>query len=131
MDSTMIASEGTPPPIAAGATNLSAPAPVAAPVQQASSGGAMPANGSTPMNPPMGEPAQNFGNGGVVGFFKSLNWVEVGFMILGSAALISTMYYYKVQINRNKLINERLQKQIDEVKMNVQTSMKKNYKEIV
>lgn len=131
MDSTMIASEGTPPPIAAGATNLSAPASVAAPVQQASNGGAMPVNGNVPMNPPMGDPVQNFGNGGVVGFFKSLNWVEVGFMILGSAALISTMYYYKVQISRNKLINDRLQKQIDEVKMNVQSSMKKNYKEIV
>lgn len=130
MDSTITNVESTPPPMAAGATNLSAPAPVTAPAQQANNGGVM-NNGTTPMNPPMGQPAQMMADGGVVGFFKSLNWVEVGFMILGSAALISTMYYYKVQLNRNKLINERLQKQIDEVKMNVQTSMKKNYKEIV
>lgn len=129
MDSTMTVTHDTPPPMAAGATNLSAPAPVVAPVPQAANGGALPNN--APINPPMGDTSQTMASGGVVGFFKGLNWVEIGFMMLGSAALISTIYYYKVTLNRNKLINDRLQKQIDEVKMNVQSSMKKNYKEIV
>lgn len=129
MDATMTSTHDSPPPMAAGATNLSAPP--TAPVQQAVNGGVSPVNGNTTVNPPMGEPAAMMENGGVVGFLKGLNWVQVGFMMLGSAALFYTMYYYKVQLSRNKLINDKLQKQIDEVKMNVQSTMKKNYKEIV
>lgn len=113
-----------PPPMAAGAVNLSAP-----PVQQA-------APPLPPVNPPVPAPVTIAGNvtpvmqqGGVVGFFKSLNWLEIGFMVLGSAALLSIMYN-QLKVRENRLVNEKMQKQLDELKMNVQTTMKKNYKEI-
>ncbi len=64
------------------------------------------------------------------GFFKSLNWVEVGFSILGVAALTYVIHYYRYKLVQDKMINNELQRQIDEVKMNVQTAMKGKYKVI-
>lgn len=109
----------TPPPMAQGAINLSAPEPMAAT--------------STPVTTPIMENGgQTSTSGqGVMAYLKSVNWLEVGFMILGSAALIYTIYYYKVEMNKNKLQNNRMAKQIDELKMNLQTQMKGKYKEIV
>lgn len=106
-----------PPPISAGAVSLSAPAPVtteaiptAAPIM---------ANG--------GETTSSSGRS----FFKNINWIEFGFMVLGTTALLYTIHYYKVQTEKNKLLNQRTAKQIDELKMNLQTAMKGKYKELV
>jgi hypothetical protein len=107
----------TPPPIASGSVNLSAPPPVAAPTTNMVSTPVMESGGQTSSSD--------------ASFFKSINWLEVGFMILGSAALLYTIYYYKVQMEKTKLANNRLSKQIDEVKMNLQSQMKGKYKEIV
>jgi hypothetical protein len=68
--------------------------------------------------------------GGVKGFLKSLNWIEVGFSILGVAALTYVIHYYRFKLRQDKMINNELQRQIDEVKMNVQTAMKGKYKSI-
>jgi len=111
----MMENTGTPPPIAQGAVNLSAPTPIAV-------------VGTTPTPPIMENGGQTSSSD--TSFFKNINWVEVGFMILGSAALLYTIFYYKVQMQKTQLENSRLSKQIDEVKMNVQTQMKGKYKEI-
>ena len=69
-------------------------------------------------------------NGGVKGFFASINWLEAGFLILGVASLSYVIYYYRYKLTQDKMINNELQRQIDEVKMNVQGSMKSAYKSI-
>ena len=63
-------------------------------------------------------------------FFGSLNWLEVSFSILGVAALSYVIYYYRFKLKQDKLINNELQRQIDELKMNMQTNMKGKYKTI-
>ena len=63
-------------------------------------------------------------------FFSSLNWLEVGFSVLGVAALSYVIYYYRFKLKQDKLINNELQRQIDELKMNMQTNMKGKYKTI-
>ena len=63
-------------------------------------------------------------------FFGSLNWLEVSFSILGVAALSYVIYYYRFKIKQDKLINNELQREIDELKMNMQTNMKGKYKTI-
>lgn len=68
--------------------------------------------------------------GGVKGFFGSINWLEAGFAILGVASLTYVIYYYRFKLKQDKMINNELQRQIDEVKMNVQSSMKSAYKSI-
>jgi len=63
-------------------------------------------------------------------FFSSLNWLEVAFSVLGVAALSYVIYYYRFKVKQDKLINNELQRQIDELKMNMQTNMKGKYKTI-
>jgi hypothetical protein len=63
-------------------------------------------------------------------FASSLNWMEIGFSILGVAALTYVVYYYRFKLKQDKMINNELQRQIDELKMNLQSSMKEKYKSI-
>ena len=92
----------------------------------------------TPTPTPMGQPNVQMaeggstlsGEGGAKSFFQSLNWVEVGFSILGVAALSYVIFYYRFKITQDKLINNELQRQIDEIKMNLQTKMQGKYKTI-
>jgi hypothetical protein len=69
-------------------------------------------------------------NSGGGSFFSSLNWLEVAFSVLGVAALSYVIYYYRFKVKQDKLINNELQRQIDELKMNMQTNMKGKYKTI-
>lgn len=69
-------------------------------------------------------------NGGVKSFLKSLNWIEVGLTILGVTALIYTIHYYKFKSKEDKMVNNDLQRQIDEIKINLQSSLKSKYKRI-
>lgn len=107
----------TPPPIASGSVNLSAPSPTPAPQGD----GGVPA--PTPIMANGGETSTG------TSFFKSINWLEFGFMVLGTTALLYTIHYYKVQVEKTKLLNQRTAKQIDEIKMNLQSAMKGKYKE--
>ena len=111
----MIETTTQPPPIVSGAVNLSAPQPVAG------TNAPMTAN----VMESGGETSSSSGS-----FFSNINWVQVGFMVLGTTALLYTIFYYKVEITKNKLINNRLGKQVDELKMNLQSLMKDKYKEI-
>jgi len=106
----------TPP--APAAAPVAVVAPVVAPVVEAQPTPIMADGGST------------LDGGGVKGFFSSLNWMEVGFSILGVAALSYVIFYYRFKLKQDKMINNELQRQIDEVKMNVQTAMKNNYKTV-
>jgi hypothetical protein len=56
--------------------------------------------------------------------------MEIGFSILGVAALTYVVYYYRFKLKQDKMINNELQRQIDELKMNLQSSMKEKYKSI-
>ena len=67
---------------------------------------------------------------GVKSFFNDLNWMEVGFSILGVSALVYVIYYYRFKLQQDKLINNELQRQIDEIKMNLQSNLKGKYKSI-
>lgn len=103
-----------------------APAPTPAPAP-------MPiAPTSTPMpNVVMGEGGSTEGgDSGGKSFWKSLNLMEIGFSILGVASLSYVIYYYQFKLKQDKLINNELQRQIDEIKMNMQTNMKGKYKTI-
>lgn len=85
----------------------------------------------TPTPTPMvAESGGSVSEGGVKGFLKSLNWIEVGLTILGVTALLYTIHYYKFKSKEDKMVNNELQRQIDELKMNVQSSLKGKYKSI-
>ena len=81
-------------------------------------------------NPTMADGGSVPSEGGVKSFLKSLNWIEVGLTILGVTALIYTIHYYKFKSKEDKMVNNELQRQIDEIKMNLQSSLKSKYKSI-
>lgn len=109
----------------------STPAPVAAtpPVSTPPVAEATPPMPQSPY-----EPAPIMQDGGAVGskkgFFNQVNWIEAGFAILGVTALLYTIHYYRFRAKQDKMVNNELQRQIDEIKMNVQGSMKGKYKTI-
>lgn len=108
----------TAPPTATPATPpaAAAPAPVApAPVEQTPAPITMETGGATSS----GE-----------GFFSKLNYIEVGFSILGLSALAFVVYYYRYKLKQDKMINSQMQKQIDEITANVKSIMKGKYKEM-
>lgn len=111
----------TPMPTSAVATPMPTPTPTPTPTPQP-----MVVNNDAPMMADGGSTSE----GGTKGFLKSLNWIEVGFGILGVAALTYVIYYYRFKVQQDKLINNELQRQIDEIKMNLQTTMKGKYKTI-
>ena len=95
----------TPPPMA-----QPSPAPAMSPTPMMANGGTM--------------------QGGIKGFFKSLNWVEVGFMILGATALMFTIQYYRNKLKDDREQRNEQQRQLDEIKMNLQSAMKGKYKSL-
>ena len=98
------------------ATPTPTPAPATAPMVN------MDAGSGTPMM----ENGGSTDSGG--GFFKNINWIETGALILGFAGLYYLIYYYRYKLNQDKLINNEMQRQIDEIKMNLQTKMNGKYK---
>lgn len=116
--------EGTTPTIEPIATT-----PVATPTPQVVATPPTPTPTPTPTTPIMADGGTT-SEGGVKGFFKQLNWIEVGFSILGVAALSYVIYYYRFKLKQDKMINNELQRQIDEIKMNVQSQLKTKYKSI-
>jgi len=59
-------------------------------------------------------------------FFASLNWVEITFGIIGSAALFYTIYYYRYKIQIDKLFNNNLQKQINTLNLEIEEIKQNN-----
>jgi hypothetical protein len=52
---------------------------------------------------------------GILQTMKNLNWVEVGFGILGAAALYYAIYYYKYSVKNNKSFQTDFQNKIDDI----------------
>ena len=72
----------------------------------------------TPVATPTTTPQMSSG-GSVTDILKEMNWIEVGFGILGTATLYYAIYYYRYNINQNKLLIEKLQNQIDDSNMKI------------
>lgn len=53
-------------------------------------------------------------------FVASMNWVEVAFGLVGATALFYTIYYYRNKLQIDKLMTNKLQKQIDEINITLQ-----------
>jgi hypothetical protein len=63
---------------------------------------------------------QNSGGSGIMDVLKNLNWLEVGFGILGTAALYYTIYYYKYNITLSNTFRNEMQNKLDEVTIKMQ-----------
>lgn len=61
--------------------------------------------------------------------FAGLNWTEIAFGVLGTAALYYTIYYYKYQITNVKSMNNEVQNKLDDLSIKVldlQSAEKRN-----
>ena len=50
---------------------------------------------------------------------KSLNWTEVVFGILGSAALFYTIYYFRYNLNAGQAFQNQIQNKIDDLTIKI------------
>lgn len=94
-----------------------------------------PSNEFSQMNNQMGN--NEFADGGSVPkksgfaeFFSGWNWLEIGLMTLGVAGVFYTINYYRYRVKADKTDNVDIKRQLDEVKMNVQSAMKGKYQQI-
>jgi hypothetical protein len=68
--------------------------------------------------------------GNVGGFFSGWNWLEVGLTILGVSTMYYVVYYYRFKLQQDKMVNNELQRQIDEIRINLKGNLKDNYQNI-
>lgn len=54
-------------------------------------------------------------SGGIKDVFKNLNWVEVGFGILGATALFYAIYYFRYNINDHKNFVKNIESKVDDL----------------
>lgn len=87
--------------------------PAPAPVPQPQ----IPVQAPVYQQPPMQMPGQPpmYQQGGIVAALKSINWVEFGFLVLGTIAIMQIGYYYRYKLIKDKADNKAMQKQIDEL----------------
>lgn len=57
--------------------------------------------------------------GSVVSILKNMNWIEVGFGILGAAALYYIITYYRYNINAQKSFQKQMENKIDDLNIKV------------
>lgn len=86
------------------------PAPASAPAPAPA-----PAPAATPA--PMATPST--GGGKLADIFKRGNMIELGFGILGAAALYFTIYYYRYSMTVSKGISADLQNKLDDLEIKV------------
>lgn len=97
------------------APNASAPAPVTTPAPTVPPPAAPDTSISTPA----------FGSGGNLpkstmrGVFDDINWVDMGLLILGTAALYYTIYYYRTKMNMMKKELPEIANRVDQVEAKV------------
>jgi len=102
MESGLTSATATPTP------PVPAPAPAPAPAAPAA-----PAPMSMPMSMPTG------GGGKITDVLKRLNPLEIGFGILGAAALYYTIYYFKYNMTMSKTFRTDIENKVDELTMKV------------
>lgn len=67
-------------------------------------------------------------------FFRQISWVEAGFMILGTAALLFLIRYYRYRLYADKESAKKLQAELDDLNAKVtsiETKMKPSAKKQV
>ncbi len=89
------------------------------------------AGGAIPQPPPVQAPPtptpQLMENGGTTttentswgAYVKKLNWVEVGFMVLGTAAFLYMIKYYKYRLYADRESVKNLERKCDEIKADI------------
>jgi peptidoglycan hydrolase CwlO-like protein len=91
-------------------TAASTPAPAPAPT---------PTPTATPVVATPTDTSSSSGGSSVVQTLKNLNWVEVGFGILGAAALYYAIYYYRYSIKSAKTFETDFQNKIDDINIKI------------
>lgn len=79
--------------------------PAAQPVQMPAQPIQQPVPAPPMVQPQMPMPATQqsmAGGGSLDSFFRGVNWVDVGILMLGTAALYYTIYYYRIKIKAQK-----------------------------
>ena len=110
------------------ATSVVAPAPAAAPT---------PAAAPAPATPSVAAPAPapESSGGGFASSIKeavsTMNWTEVVFGILGSAALFYTIYYYKYNLTMNKTFKAEMQNKIDDLTIKLSDLQSASQRDVV
>lgn len=102
-----------------------APAPVAAPPAPA------PAPAPTAAPAPMPAPAARGGMDSVRDAMRTMNWTEVIFGVLGSAALFYTIYYYKYNLTMNKTFKNEVQNKIDDLTIKIADIQSASQRDVV
>ena len=87
-------------------TSTPTPAPTPAPAPQVQ---------SAPPVSTMAEGGTTSSGGGIKEIVKNLNWVEVGFGVLGAAALFYAIYYFRYNINNQKSFVKTLESKVDDL----------------
>lgn len=88
------------------------PAPAAAPAPAPA-----PAPAVSAPAPMMAQPTS--GGGKIGDIFKRMNMIEVGFGVLGAAALYFTIYYYRYHMTMSKSLSTELANKVDELDIKV------------
>lgn len=116
MDGLEAATTGTPAPAAA-TPPAAAPAPAATP------------------SAPAPAPAPESKGGGMGSSIKeaisTMNWTEVVFGVLGSAALFYTIYYYKYNLTMNKSFKSEMQNKIDDLTIKLADMQSASQRDVV
>jgi hypothetical protein len=68
---------------------------------------------------PVSTTPQTSGGNSVLQTMKNLKWVEVGFGILGAAALYYAIYYYRYSIKSSKAFQSEFQNKIDDINIKI------------
>jgi hypothetical protein len=65
----------------------------------------------------MGTGDEGSGDDTLMGTLKSFNWIEIGFGILGTAALLAIIQYYRYSLNQQKAFQLEVQNKIDDLEI--------------
>lgn len=68
-----------------------------------------------PAMPQMADGGTTSSGGGLKETFKNMNWVEVGFGILGATALFYAIYYFRYNINNQKSFVKNMEGKVDDL----------------
>jgi hypothetical protein len=85
---------------------------------------------SAPAPAPSPAPSSGGGNS-IKEVFQSMNWTEVIFGVLGSAALFYTIYYYKYNLTMNKSFKTEMQNKIDDLTIKIADIQSANERDAV
>jgi hypothetical protein len=103
-----------------------APAPAAAPAAAA------PAPAAAPPAAPPAAPQSSGGMGSSIKeAISTMNWTEVIFGVLGSAALFYTIYYYKYNLTMNKTFKAEMQNKIDDLTIKLSDMQSASQRDVV